>query len=666
MCGITGIIDYNSSEDYTSTLGRMLGSIRHRGPDSFGIYTDRTANFASTRLSIIDLNTGDQPIHNEDKSVWVVLNGEIYNYPELRSELQAKGHKFYTTSDTEVLVHLYEEHGNDFLNMLNGQYVFAIWDHSRESLLMGRDRVGIHPLFYHYNGHRLVFGSEIKSIFMDSRIERRLNLKSLSDIFTCWTPVSPDTAFEGINQLPPAHYALLTKQGLNINRYWDLSFNKESQSPKTLNESIEELYALLLDATRIRLRADVPVGAYLSGGLDSTLITSLVKKNFNNELKTFSVSFSNERFDEAPFQEKAVKSIGTDHRSIKCYDRDIGAVFPDIIWHAEVPLLRTGPAPLFKLSRLVRDNNFKVVLTGEGADEFFAGYNIFKEDRIRRFWAKSPDSEIRPLLLKKLYPYIFSNNGKIDAFQRVFFKKNLTDTENPVYSHLLRWSNTSAIKAFFSEDYRDQMEGLDNFISRYSAGLPEDFKLWSSLSRAQYVEANLFLSNYLLSSQGDRMAMGNSVEGRFPFLDHRVIEFAARIPPRFRLNGLTEKFILKRVAHNIIPKELIDRPKQPYRAPIVTSFMGKQSPEYARELLSERMIIDKGYFDPKKVSNLVNKCDKGQGEILSERENMALVGILSTQLLDNMFLKEFPSRKITVPENIRIFAQRAKRLAQRA
>lgn len=657
MCGITGIIDYNSSEDYTSTLGRMLGSIRHRGPDSFGIYSDRTANLASTRLSIIDLSTGDQPIHNEDKSVWVVLNGEIFNYPELRLELQAKGHKFYTTTDTEVLVHLYEEHGHDFLNMLNGQYVFAIWDHNCKSLLMGRDRVGIHPLFYHYKGNRLVFGSEIKSIFMDSRIERRLNLKSLSDIFTCWTPVSPDTAFEGINQLPPAHYAVLTKQGLKIHRYWDLSFNEEFSSHKTLNESLEELQDLLKDAIRIRLRADVPVGAYLSGGLDSTLITSLIKKNFNNELKTFSVSFSNERFDEAPFQEKAVKSLGTDHRSITCFDSDIGAVFPDIIWHAEVPLLRTGPAPLFKLSKLVRDNNFKVVLTGEGADEFFAGYNIFKEDRIRRFWAKSPESEIRPLLLKKLYPYIFSNNGKIDAFQRAFFKKNITDTGNPSYSHLLRWGNTAAIKGFFAYELRGKVGSLDDFVARYNAGLPEDSRSWGALSRAQYNEAIIFLPNYLLSSQGDRMTMGNSVEGRFPFLDHRVIEFAAGIPPRFRLNGLTEKFILKRVARDVIPKELIDRPKQPYRAPIVTCFMGKTSPEYTRELLSERMIIEKGYFDPKKVSNLVNKCDKGQGEILSERENMALVGILSTQLLDNMFLKEFPSRKITVPENLRIFKQ---------
>jgi asparagine synthase (glutamine-hydrolysing) len=657
MCGIAGIIDYNSNEDYTPLLSRMLGSIRHRGPDSFGIYSDRFANLASTRLSIIDLSTGDQPIHNEDKTVWVVLNGEIFNYPELRKELQNKGHEFYTATDTEVLVHLYEEYGYDFLNMLNGQYALAIWDYKKESLLLGRDRVGIHPLFYHYANRRLVFGSEIKSIFMDSLINRSINIRALSDIFTCWTPVSPDTVFKGIKQLPPAHYAIFSKHGMDIKRYWDFSYNEESVSDRTLDETIEELNVLLKDAIRIRLRADVPVGAYLSGGLDSTFTTSLVKKYFNNELKTFSVSFSDSRFDEAKFQEQAVRALETDHKIVKCHENDIGEIYPDIIWHAEVPLLRTGPAPLFQLSRLVRNNNFKVVLTGEGADEFFAGYNIFKEDRIRRFWAKEPESEIRPLLLKKLYPYIFSDDGKANAFHRAFFKKYLTDTDNSAYSHLLRWNNTSSVKNFFSDDLRNQTGDLESFVTRYTMSLPPDYKSWAPLSRAQYIEASLFLSNYLLSSQGDRMAMGNSVEGRFPFLDHRVIEFASRIPPRFRLNGLTEKFILKKAASNVIPDELRDRPKQPYRAPIVSCFMGKNSPDYVKELLSEKMIVEKGYFDPKRVSVLLNKCEKGQGQILSERENMALVGILSTQLLDHLFLQEFPSRQINVPENIRIYKQ---------
>ena len=657
MCGIAGIIDYNSHEDFTPVLGQMLGSIRHRGPDSFGIYSGRSASLASARLSIIDLSTGDQPIHNEDKTVWVVLNGEIFNYPELRQELQSKGHQFYTTTDTEVLVHLYEEYGYDFLNMLNGQYAFAIWDHNRNSILLGRDRVGIHPLFYHYTNNRLVFGSEIKAIFMDSRINRSLNKQTLSDIFTCWSPVASDTVFEGIRQLPPAHYAVFSKQGMAIKRYWEFSYNEEFTTNNSLNESLEELHAFIKDAIRIRLRADVPVGAYLSGGLDSTFTTSLVKKYFNNQLKTFSVSFADSRFDEAQFQEKAVRTLETDHKIVKCFENDIGKIFPDIIWHSEVPLLRTSPAPLFQLSRLVRQNNFKVVLTGEGADEFFAGYNIFKEDRIRRFWAKEPESEIRPLLLKKLYPYIFNNNNKTDAFHRVFFKKYLADTGNPAYSHLLRWSNTSTIKNFFSEEIRNKIENLEGFVNRYTMDLPSDFRSWAPLSRAQYNESSLFLPNYLLSSQGDRMTMGNSVEGRFPFLDHRVIEFASRIPPRFRLNGMTEKFILKKAANSVIPQELINRPKQPYRAPIVNCFMTQSAPEYVRELLSEKVIAEKGYFDPKKVSALLNKCEKGQGQILSERENMALAGILSTQLLDHLFLKEFPSRQIGVPENIRVYKQ---------
>ena len=658
MCGIAGIIDYNPHEDYKNLLGKMVGVISYRGPDAFGIYTDRSAGLASTRLSIIDLNTGDQPIHNEDKSVWVVLNGEIFNYPELRQDLEVKGHNFYTQTDTEVLVHLYEEHGPEFLDLLNGQFAFAIWDHKKETLLLGRDRVGIHPLFYYMSNARLVFGSEIKTIFMDEKIPRRLNMQTLSDIFTCWTPVSPNTSFDGIFQIPPGHFAVFSRKGIKIQKYWELPFTKAGTvEEKQLFELVEELKELLYDSTRIRLRADVPVGAYLSGGLDSTYITSVVKNNFNNQLRTFSVSFSDGRFDEAPFQEKAVKALNTDHRTIQCSEEDIGTLFQDVIWHAEVPLLRTGPAPLFQLSRLVRNNNFKVVLTGEGADEFFAGYNIFREDRVRRFWARNPDSNIRPGLLKKLYPYIFTDNGgKTNPFLKSFFKRHLTEIESPVYSHVLRWENTVNLKGFFSDDMMESMP-LKDFIDKYISSLPPDFMSWDSVSKAQYTEITMFLSNYLLSSQGDRMAMGNSVEGRFPYLDHRVMEFACRVPPRYRIKGLTEKFILKQVAKDDIPFELVERPKQPYRAPITKCFVGPTSPDYTKELLSDTAITDKGYFDSKKVSELLKKCSRRQGNILSERENMALVGILSTQLLDHQFIKNFPFGSVKIPANIRIFKQ---------
>ena len=447
-------------------------------------------------------------------------------------------------------------------------------------------------------------------------------------------------------------------RALKVQPYWQLLFNPEGagEDPETsFADWTEGLSELLVDATRIRLRADVPVGAYLSGGLDSTLTSAIVKRNFDNLLRTFSVSFTDGRYDEAAFQTTAVNALKTDHSQVRCSDKDIGADFPKIVWHAEVPLLRTAPAPLYRLSRLVRENNFKVVLTGEGADEMFAGYNIFKEDKVRRFWARNPDSKLRPQLLAKLYPYIFSQGGGKNArILESFFKRGMTETGSPVYSHMMRWNNTAQLHNFFS-DGMNNGAGLSNFIERYTAGLPDGFMSWMPLSRAQYTEIRIFLTNYLLSSQGDRMAMAHAVEGRYPFLDYRVIEYAARIPPRFKLNGLTEKFILKKLARDYVPKELIDRPKQPYRAPISGCFFNDQSPEYVADMLSEASVKKAGYFDAAKVQRLAAKCETNAGKLLSERENMALAGILSTQLLHRQFIEEFPSSPPLQPREVKVF-----------
>ncbi len=641
MCGIAGIINFKNKEDMLPLLEQMVGLLHHRGPDAKGYYHNGPAGLAHARLSIIDLHTGNQPIFNEDKTVWVVFNGEIFNFPELRNDLKLKGHSFTTKTDTEVLVHLYEELGTDMLNELNGQFAFALWDTKKETLLLGRDRVGIRPLFYYLKNDRLLFGSEIKAILVDKTIPRNIDKETLSDVFTCWSAFGTRTAFENVFQIPPGHYAIFSSKGLKIKRYWQLSFGTEiSHKNRSVDDWAHDLNLLLTDAAKIRLRADVPVGCYLSGGLDSTYISSLVKNNFNNQLKTFSVAFLEKRFDESEFQRIAVKSLKTDHSYVHSTNKDIAKLFPRVLWHTETPLLRTGPVPLFQLSELVKKNNFKVVLTGEGADELFAGYNIFKEDKVRRFWAKNPDSTLRPKLLKKLYPYIFSgNDNRAKIFLKNFFKKGMGETSMPFYSHSLRWQNTAALQNFFSKDLRETTGGLSGFCEKFTASLPSEFMSWAPMSRAQYTENTIFMSNYLLSSQGDRMAMGNSVEGRYPFLDHRVIEFACSIPPKYRMNGLNEKFVLKHAAKKIIPKTIIDRPKQPYRAPISESFFDKSAPEYVKELLSENAIHQKGYFDRKKVARLVGKCIRNKGNLLSERENMAIVGILSTQLLDEMYIK---------------------------
>jgi len=633
----------------------MLCLIRHRGPDSFGIYLNERVGLGSARLSILDLAGGDQPIHNEDKTVWIVYNGEVFNYPDLRVELERAGHRFYTKTDTEILVHLYEDMGPELLSKLNGQFAFAVWDSREQVLMLARDRMGIRPLFYHLENGRLLFGSEIKTIFADPSIHRELDVRTLSDIFTCWSPLGDATAFKGIRQILPGHYALYRNGRLETRPYWKLSFAGDGHSEHPFETNREEVSALLHDATKIRLRADVPVGAYLSGGLDSTYVTALVKKHFNNRLRTFSVSFSDERFDEAPFQLKAVDALQTDHRMIRCTDKDIGETLPKVVWHTEVPMTRTAPVPLFMLSGLVRENNFKVVLTGEGSDEIFAGYDIFKEDRVRRFWAREPESTLRPLLLRRLYPDIFSSDtGRAGAFLTGFFKKGLSRVGSRVYSHLIRWENTAQIKTFFSDGLLAQSGTVEEFVDRYTATLPEEYTRWDPLSRAQYTEIAIFLSNYLLSSQGDRVAMGHSVEGRFPFLDYRVVEFACSLPPQHRLNVLKDKYILRKAAHGLIPPELALRPKQPYRAPISRCFMGSQAPDYVEELLSPESLKETGYFNADKVSRLVEKCRKQEGALLSERENMAVIGIISTQLLDHHFIRRFSPGTIAEGDNVKI------------
>ena len=302
MCGIAGIINYTHPEDKRALLTRMVGLMHHRGPDASGLYMSGPVGLAHARLSIIDLSSaGNQPIHNEDKTVWIVFNGEIFNYPDLRKDLEAKGHRFYTQTDTEVLIHLYEEKGTDMFALLNGQFALAIWDENEQSLLLARDRVGIRPLFYYRRNGRMAFASEIKALFADPDVERAIDPQSLSDIFTCWAPLGELTPFTNIFQLLPGHFARINGQGMRIQPYWTPDFSHEDNRERPLTDWVDELRGLLLDASRIRLRADVPVGAYLSGGIDSTYISSLVKQNFNNRLSTFSVSFSDKRFDESAF-----------------------------------------------------------------------------------------------------------------------------------------------------------------------------------------------------------------------------------------------------------------------------------------------------------------------------------------------------------------------------
>lgn len=648
MCGIVGVLNVREPQLIPEkVLPQMLSTIRHRGPDEFGIYRDDWVNLGNARLSIIDLSGGQQPICNEDGTLWIVFNGEIFNYLELRPELEVRGHRFTTNCDTEVILHLYEEYGPDCLNYLNGQFAIAIWDSEARSLFLARDRLGVRPLFYTVREGQLIFGSEIKTLLAHPNVAAEIDRSALGQVFTFWSVLAPHTIFKDIYSLPPANYILVQDGHLKVQSYWEMDFAVESPARKT-QDYLDEFEHLLIDATLIRLRADVPVGAYLSGGLDSSTTTAIIRKYAPNQLDTFSIAFSDPDFDESEFQRRMADILGTDHQVIYCTQPDIGRAFPDVIWHTEIPTLRTAPAPMFMLSGLVRDRNLKVVITGEGADEFLGGYDIFKEMTIRRFWAKEPDSEWRPLLLKRLYPEISGLGGSNDAFVRAFFKRNLTDTASPFYSHLIRWSNTGRLqRLLLSQQSTSIPEWAQELVP-----LPSKFQHWSPLAQAQYLEIVTFMSPYLLSSQGDRVAMANSVEGRFPFLDYRVVEFCNRLPSNLKLRGLKEKWLLRQLASKLLPADIWQRRKRPYRAPIHRSFFHPDAPDYISALLSEDALIGSGLFNPKAVNQLVRKAQTGAN--LGEVDDMAIAGVLSAQLLDRLFVKDFKSRLSTLKPTDRI------------
>jgi len=521
---------------------------------------------------------------------------------------------------------------------MNGQFAFALWDSSRQSLFMARDRLGIRPLHYTLNNGRLIFGSEIKSILVNDEVPRRLDPIALDQIFTYWTTLSPRTAFEGIYEVPPGHYLVCNEGQPVIHRYWHVPLVRpEDQMETPLQRLSEEIYETFLDAVRIRLRADVPVGSYLSGGLDSSIVTSLIVKNFNNEVRTFGITFEEADFDEADYQHEMVDFLGCRHSEIQSTNESIGAQFPKAVWHCEKPLLRTSPIPMLRLSGLVRDSGFKVVLSGEGADEVFGGYNIFREAKIRRFWARSPESDKRADLIGHLYPYIFSN-PRLKRMLRGFFAKSLGRVDCPLYSHQIRWGNTSRLKRFFSDELKSRIGQYDPNEELLS-GLPESFEQVDYLAKAQYLEMTIFMSNYLLSSQGDRMAMANSVETRVPYLDFRVVDLMSRVPARWKILGLDEKHILKRVFRGQLPKRVTGRAKHPYRAPIRQGLLDSSASERTEYMLSSKSIERVGVFDSERVKGLMHKCD--QDSHFSELDNMALAGILSTQLVYDQFIEDF-------------------------
>lgn len=656
MCGIAGITSKHDTGETPSLelLSSMVGAIRHRGPDEFGMYRDDHAGLVHARLSIIDLVTGQQPLSNEDGSLWITFNGEIFNYVELRKELELLGHKFRTHSDTEVIVHAYEAWGHGCFQRFNGQWSLALWNERTRSLVLSRDRIGVRPLYIQEDADHIRFASEVKSIFQDPRVSRELDPHGIQQTFTYWTSIAPTTPFKGVEELPPATVRTYDARGHHHDiAYWTPTYPIVHGGPQedfslTFEEAAEVLREKLAVATRLRMvRSDVPVGSYLSGGLDSSLIARMGRDAKEGEFSTFSIRFEDGEFDETSFQRTMASTMNSSHREVVVRRSDIAKAFPDVIRHTERPILRTAPTPLFLLSAKVREAGIKAVLTGEGADEMLAGYDLFREAKIREFWSHEPTSKARPRLFERLYPYLARSPQMTKGMAIEFWKRGLENAGKPGFSHEPRWSTTSAIKRFLTDEWRHNDSTVN--YSDVLTNVPDSFAHWDTLAQAQYLEVSTLLSGYLMSSQGDRMLMAHSVEGRFPFLDVDVIEFCNLLPAHYKLSLLKEKHILKRAAKGLVPESIIQRQKQPYRAPDAASFIGGDAPEYVQTLFSEQALRQSGIFDHPAVTKLYRKCagmaDRVQAQgLFSNSDNMSFVGILSTQLLHQMFIAEPPRR----------------------
>ncbi len=636
MCGIAGYKNLDGRPIDQSLLTRMVAGVSHRGPDGQGFFLDEKAGvgLAHARLGIIDLQTGQQPIGNEDGTVVVVANGEIFNYIELRRDLAAQGHIFKTQSDIETIVHLYEEYGEDLVHQLNGQFAFALWDGRRRRLMLVRDRPGILPLFYCQTPSRLAFGSEIKSLLPALDSVPAMNPDALAEILTYWAPVSPGTAFKGIFEVEPGQMLCLDSAAdapVRKRKYWNwmLASSSECRSASDSTGKLrlaEELYGLLDDSVRIRLRADVPVGVYISGGLDSSVLAALVRKR-QESVTAFCVGFEDKELDEGPYQDEVAKSLSIDASRVVCKAKDIRERFLQCVEACEVPITRAAPVPMFLLSERVSKSGCRVVLTGEGADEVLGGYGLFQEAKIRAFCARFPDSSMRSALFKRLYPDLNVTRGQSVRTLKSFFASG-DSVESPYFSHFNRWKTGAWACGFLTARFRT----APSYTSVASVR-PAELAQIPLLSRAQLLEVKTFMAPYLLSSQGDRMLMAHAVEGRFPYLDHRVIEFANALDPRLKMRGLISKYLLRTVGARLVPPAVLNRPKHAYRAPDAEAFCAVPRPDYVHELLSDRTIEEYGYFDSKRVAQLDRKIQaavSGRTPV-SHRESLLWMTVLSTQ-----------------------------------
>jgi len=620
MCGIAGILSLESMRSVPpERLERMLESIFHRGPDEAGQLVDRELAMGMRRLSIIDLADGKQPIFDESGRYGVVFNGEIYNYRELRTQLLSRGHTLKTHSDTEVIVHLFEELGDGCLEHLRGMFGFAIWDNVKRELFIARDRMGIKPLYYTECGGDFVFGSEIKSILEHPAMKPSMDLTALSHYLSLKYVPAPRTLFSGIHSLPPGYSMTIAQGRVKTKRYWDISFAKP-EHVLSEQEYADQLLELLRDTIRLHLRSDVPFGAFLSGGVDSSTIVALMSEELRTPVKTFSVGFEGEGIqDELPYAQQVADKFGCDHHTLKITSNDFLSYAEKVLWHLDQPIADQATVATHMVAKLARQH-VKMVLTGEGGDELFAGYARYSGERYAKWFSYLPPTAAKALRnATSVLPGL--RRGKI-AINALTIRN-----EAQRFANWFPMFNDDAKQQLLSEQFANLHVGAGSIFAEHLS----DCDATAPLDRMLYVDSKLWLPDYLLL-RGDKLTMANSLEARVPLLDHKLVEFAARLPASMKLRGSQRKYLLKQVARRLLPTEIIDRKKQGFPIPI-ERWLRKEAKPMMQDLLSTETIARRGLFDSSFVERLIREHVSGYADHSTE-----LWGLMSLEMWTRKFI----------------------------
>ncbi|ODA68071.1 Asparagine synthetase [glutamine-hydrolyzing] 3 [Methyloligella halotolerans] len=637
MCGITGIIDLKGRRQIDrDQVARMAAMLTHRGPDDSGFHFAPGVGLGHRRLSIVGLEDGRQPLFSEDGEIAVICNGELFDFRERRAELEAKGHVFRTHTDSEIIVHLYEEYGEDFFQFLKGQFAFALVDFRKRVVLMARDRVGICPLFWTRQGDTVYFGSEIKALLASGEVPAEADVRGLDHMFTFFALTSPRTAFAGVQSVPPGKYLRIALDGSGraaepqIRRYWDFDFpdwGDEYDPGETA--AVDGFEAAFERAVDLRLRADVPVVGYLSGGVDSAYVMAMAAKVLGRPLPSFTVQVPGTELDESDKAAEAVAAIGGKQTIVETGANVLSENYAGLVTGAEAPVLDTSCAALVALSHGVREQGYKTVVAGEGSDEGLAGYVWFK---IREAGRRLDIGDgFRPsVLLGRIARKIQSPDHSFSEFAHIDSMIGGPHAQSLLYNLV-----STARDRYYSGDMWDR---LDGHVAYEDIDLDlERMKRWHPLNRSLYFGYKVHLPGLLLSQKGDRVAMANSVEVRYPFLDEDVIAYISKLHPKWKLHGLRgDKYVLRKAAERILPQQIAHRPKNMFRAPLAETFLA-DPPVFVRDLLSPESLRRTGYFNAARVLRDQELLAKGD-EKLATFASLGLGGVVATQLWHHLYL----------------------------